>query len=70
MSQDGSHGHSEMSILVGTPETFGKLRCVWNQPHPQTTSYHNKYMTWPMVEGRIYMRGFGGVYCYDLRARP
>jgi outer membrane protein assembly factor BamB len=67
MSRDGSHGHSDMAILGGTPETFGKLRCVWNQPHPQTTSYHNKYMTWPMVEGRIFMRGFDGVYCYDLR---
>jgi hypothetical protein len=56
-----------MAILGGTPETFGPLRCVWVQPHPQTTSYHNKYMTWPMVEGRIFMRGFDGVYCYDLR---
>ncbi len=70
MSRDGSHGHSDMAILGGTPETFSKLRCVWDQPHPQTTSYHNKYMTWPMVEGRIFMRGADGVYCYDLRARP
>jgi outer membrane protein assembly factor BamB len=68
MSRDGSHGSSDMSILGATPETFSKLFCHWSQPHPQTTSYHNKYMTWPMVEGRIFMRGWDGVYCYDLRA--
>jgi len=25
-------------------------------------------MTWPMVEGRISMRGADSVYCYNLRA--
>jgi len=69
MSADGSHGHSEMAILGATPETFPKLFCSWSQPHPQTTSYHNKCMTWPMVEGRIFIRGFDGVYCYDLRKK-
>ena len=67
LSIDGAHGHSEMIVLGATPETFSKLLCTWNQPHPQTTSYHNKYMTWPMVEGRLFMRGADGVYCYDLR---
>jgi hypothetical protein len=66
LSRDGSHGHNEMTILGATPETFKKL-CEWNPPHPQTTSYHNKAMTWPIVEGRIFMRGYDGVYCYDLR---
>lgn len=70
MSRDGSHSHSDMDILGGTPETFGKLLCTWDQPHPQTNSYHNKHMTWPMVEGRIFMRGKDGVYCYDLRKTP
>jgi outer membrane protein assembly factor BamB len=69
MSRDGSHGASDMAILGATPETFPKLFCSWSQPHPQTTSYHNKFMTWPMVEGRIFMRGYDGVYCYDLRKR-
>ena len=67
LSLDGAHGHSEMNVLGATPETFSKLSCSWSQPHPQTTSYHNKFMTWPMVEGRIFMRGLDGVYCYDLR---
>ncbi len=66
LSLDGSHGHSDMVVLGATPETFRKL-CHWVQPNPQTTSYHNKFMTFPMVEGRIFMRGYDGVYCYDLR---
>jgi hypothetical protein len=69
LSIDGSHGSSAMVILGATPETFGKPLCTWSQPHPQTTSYHNKYMTFPMVEGRIFMRGYDGVYCYDLRKK-
>ena len=67
LSLDGSHGHSDMVVLGAKPETFKKL-CHWVQPHPQTTSYHNKFMTFPMVEGRIFLRGYDGVYCYDLRA--
>lgn len=68
LSLDGSHGHSDMVVLGGTPATFKKL-CHWNQPHPQTTSYHNKFMTFPMVEGRIFFRGYDGAYCYDLRKK-
>jgi outer membrane protein assembly factor BamB len=70
LSLDGSHGHSEMVILGLSPETFGKPLCTWSQPHPQTTSYHNKHMTFPAVEGRLFMRGTDGVYCYDLRSTP
>ncbi len=68
LSLDGSHGHSNLVILGATPATFKKLS-HWIPPNPQTTSYHNKFMTFPMVEGRIFLRGYDGVYCYDLR-RP
>jgi hypothetical protein len=34
------------------------------------TSYHCKCMVFPVVEGRIFMRGFDGIHCYDLRASP
>ena len=57
-----------MVILGATPGTFSKALCTWDQPHPQTTSYHNKHMTFPTVEGRAFFRGTDGVYCYDMRA--
>jgi outer membrane protein assembly factor BamB len=67
VSVDGSHGHSEMGFFGSTPETF-KFLGIWDQPHPQTTSYHLKCTTFPLVEGRIFIRGYDGIYCYDLRA--
>jgi outer membrane protein assembly factor BamB len=66
LSHDGSHGHCEMTVLGGAPETFKPL-CEWSQLHPQTTAYHHKPMMWPVVEGRMFMRGYDGVYCFDLR---
>jgi outer membrane protein assembly factor BamB len=68
-SVDGSHGRSDMGVDDLAPDAFGKTQRGWSQPHPQTTSYHNRAMTWPMVEGRIFMRGYDGVYCYDLRRK-
>ena len=67
LSLDGSHGSSAMVVLGLSPDLFAKALGTWDQPHPQTTSYHNKHMTFPTVEGRIFFRGLDGVYCYDLR---
>ncbi len=65
---DGSHGNSTLAVYGATPETF-KLLGSWTPPHPNTSSYHMKCMTFPVVEGRLFMRGFDGVYCYDLRKK-
>jgi hypothetical protein len=65
---DGSHGNSSLAVYGATPETF-KLLGSWTPPHPHTNSYHMKCMTFPIVEGRLFMRGFDGIYCYDLRKK-
>jgi outer membrane protein assembly factor BamB len=65
---DGSHGHNTLAVYGGTPETF-KLLGVWEPPHHHTNSYHMKCMTFPVVEGRLFMRGFDGIHCYDLRKK-
>ena len=41
----------------------------WVPPHPTTTAYNGQPLVSPIVEGRIFMRGGDGIYCYDLR-RP
>jgi outer membrane protein assembly factor BamB len=68
VSPDGSHGNSALAAYGGTPETF-KLLGSWGPPHHTTTSYHCKCMTFPVVEGRLFMRGFDGIHCYDLRKK-
>jgi outer membrane protein assembly factor BamB len=66
VSPDGSHGNNFLSVYGATPETF-KLLGSWSPPHRHTNSYHCKCMVFPVVEGRLFMRGFDGVHCYDLR---
>ena len=45
--------------VLGDPET-------WSPPHPNTTSY-GPYMRFPVVDGRMFIRGNDAIYCYDLR---
>ena len=68
VSPDGSHGNNFLSVYGATPETF-KLLGSWSPPHRHTNSYHCKCMVFPVVEGRLFMRGFDGVHCYDLRKK-
>jgi len=68
VSPDGSHGNSALAVYGATPETF-KLLGSWAPPHHTTTSYHCKCMVFPVVEGRLFMRGFDGIHCYDLRGK-
>jgi len=66
LSPDGSHGNNTLSVYGATPETF-KLLGSWAPPHHHTNSYHCKCLVFPVVEGRLFMRGFDGIHCYDLR---
>lgn len=44
-------------------------RGAWPVPNPQTTAYANHQIVHPVVDGRIFIRGADGIYCYDLRKR-
>ena len=43
-------------------------RLLWRPPHPHTTAYACQALGYPVVDGRLFVRGNAGVYCYDLRA--
>ncbi len=63
--QSSSHGKTEPAVFRidnGNIEPKG----LWLPPHPHATSYEVPFSL-PLVDGRIYIRGLDGIYCYDLR---
>jgi outer membrane protein assembly factor BamB len=64
---EGRHGGQSFWMLDGTPGTFKVLGACWTPPHPHDTAYANMPISYPVVDGRLFVRGFDGVYCYDLR---
>ena len=66
-------------MVDGNPGTFRLLgnaeaktpdgRVVpWRPPHPHDTAYAVQAVTYPVVDGRLFVRGHDGLYCCDLRA--
>jgi len=70
--RDGTHGRIECGFYKVTPD--GDVRCLtatgWSPPvGGHTTSYHHPIF-YPMVDGRMFLRQYDGVYCWDLRKTP
>jgi hypothetical protein len=63
---DGKHGNSSFVMFDLKPEAFKQMGPAWAGKHPNTTSYF-KPMSYPFVDGRLFVRGYDGIYCYDLR---
>ncbi|MGA2502219.1 MAG: PQQ-binding-like beta-propeller repeat protein [Tepidisphaeraceae bacterium] len=63
---DGKHGRSAFAMYELGAEGLKSLGIPWTPPHPNTTSYHTP-MSYPYVDGRLFVRGDDGIYCYDLR---
>lgn len=63
---DGSHWTNECIMFQADPESFTYLGAKWVPPHPNTTSYVIPLCR-PYVDGRVFMRGYDAVYCYDFR---
>ncbi len=62
---NSQHCDNVIDILTTDPADFRKLVDGWHTPHPHTTSY-SVPINHPLAEGKIFMRGAGGIYCYDL----
>jgi outer membrane protein assembly factor BamB len=68
---DGVHGGIHINMMGATPETFKVMgKGGWGPKFPHTSSYAFKPTTMPIVDGRMYIRGADGIYCYDLRKTP
>ncbi len=57
------HLDQDRGVLQGKPD----LR--WN-PFPPTSAYSVQPLVPALVDGRLFVRGGDGIYCYDLRAKP
>jgi outer membrane protein assembly factor BamB len=58
--QHGSQGFLLMSMDL-------KPLSAWRPPSNYTTAYGRMALAFPVVDGRIFVRGMDGLYCYDLR---
>lgn len=72
--RDGTHGALEIAAYKVSPDGAVKAldELLW-MPFPSlqcgggTTSYHHPIM-YPMVAGRMFLRQYDGIYCWDLRS--
>jgi len=80
---EGRHGGQTFVMLDGDPKSFrllgppkapaGEVKHAtaaewqWVPPHPHDTAYANHPVGYPLVDGRLFIRGHDGLYCYDLR---
>lgn len=79
---EGRHGRQSFFMLDADPKRFraftpagesgliGKLvdaEPQWLPPHSWTTAYANQPIVYPLVDGRLFVRGLDAIYCYDLR---
>jgi outer membrane protein assembly factor BamB len=79
---EGRHGGQSFFMLEGNPKNLrmlptsmeGKgnhdLPGQWFPPHVPDTAYANQPVAYPLVDGRLFVRGHEGLYCYDLRRSP
>ncbi len=70
--RDGTHSNIEFATYRVSPEgqvTVMDSERMWVPPvGGHTTSYHHP-ITYPLINGRMYVRQRDGVYCWDLRAK-
>jgi outer membrane protein assembly factor BamB len=82
LQPEGRHGGQSFIMMDADPRNFRVLgtgtaertnhpgAAQWVPPHPHDTAYANHPVMYPVVDGRLFVRGGDGLYCYDLRARP
>ncbi|MEZ6141643.1 MAG: PQQ-binding-like beta-propeller repeat protein [Zavarzinella sp.] len=66
---EGQHGTAELTFL---DKNLNDSCPVWLPKNTATTAYNSQPIIYPVVDGRLFVRGGDGIYCYDLRelAKP
>lgn len=67
VSPEGQHGSQHFIFYKRSGNTWTMLTKQWTPPHPTTTAYNTQPLVHPVVDGRLFVRGGNGIYCYDLR---
>lgn len=68
---DSAHGGSNFWLAKLDDKGVGELPCtktIWPGIHATTSTYNGSYDQSPIVDGRLFIRGGDGLYCYDLRS--
>ncbi len=63
---EGQHGRLSLQMLKADPN-MKLLGNRWSPPNNSTTAYGRHSIGYPVVDGRVFVRGMDGLYCYDLR---
>ncbi|HEX8915096.1 MAG TPA: PQQ-binding-like beta-propeller repeat protein, partial [Humisphaera sp.] len=61
---EGQHGVAHLQFLGPDLKELGPL---WLPTNVETTAYNSQPLVYPVVDGRLFLRGGDGIYCYDLR---
>lgn len=66
LAPEGQHGKQGFLWLETAP-ALKVLGSPWIPPHNHTTAYAYFALGFPVVDGRLFVRGMDGIYCYDFR---
>jgi outer membrane protein assembly factor BamB len=64
LSPEGQHGAPTLRFV---DKDLNDLGPEWTPPNVSTTAYAYQPIIYPIVDGRLFVRGGDAIYCYDLR---
>ena len=67
LAPEGQHGGQGFRWMDAS--SLALIGPSWSPAQNHTTAYGMHSMGFPVVDGRIFVRGMDGLYCYDLRKK-
>jgi outer membrane protein assembly factor BamB len=68
VQRDSTHNKTDLNYFTADGHRVEQAG-LWSSRHFGTTGYTPVLMTNPIADGRIFIRGGNGIWCYDLRSR-